>query len=117
MGLQFNIHFKNIFDRSNFLLAIPLVLSAFTHLWNPIGFPDIFYDEGIYMQRSMRVLEGLGPQESSHRYDHPYFGQIFLAGALGIVGYPDSLSSNAGGSNDDDVVLHSVETLYLVPRV
>ena len=119
MRLQFNILSKNIFDRSNFLLAIPLVLSAFTHLWNPIGFPDIFYDEGIYMQRSMRVLEGLGPQESSHRYDHPYFGQIFVAGALGIVGYPDSLnlsnaSSGGGGEND---VLHSVETLYIFPRV
>src|ERR687889_1662811 len=116
MRLQFNILKKNVFDRSVILLSIPLILSAFTHLWNPIGFPDIFYDEGIYMQRSMRVLEGLGPQEPSHRYDHPYFGQIVLAGALGIVGYPDSLSpSNAGGSDDD--VLHSVETLYLFPRV
>src|SRR5215217_199145 len=116
MRLQFNILKKNVFDRSVILLSIPLILSAFTHLWNPIGFPDIFYDEGIYMQRSMRMLEGLGPQEPSHRYDHPYFGQIFLAGALGIVGYPDSLSpSNAGGSDDD--VLHSIETLYLFPRV
>jgi hypothetical protein len=118
MRLQFNILKKNVFDRSVILQSIPLILSAFTHLWNPIGFPDIFYDEGIYMQRSMRVLEGLGPQEPSHRYDHPYFGQIVLAGALGIVGYPDSLSpSNAGGSDDDDDVLHSVETLYLFPRV
>src|SRR5215208_6017561 len=116
MRLQFNILKKNVFDRSVILLSIPLILSAFTHLWNPIGFPDIFYDEGIYMQRSMRMLEGLGPQEPSHRYDHPYFGQIFLAGALGIVGYPVSLSPfNAGGSDDD--VLHSIETLYLFPRV
>ena len=91
MRLQFNILFKNVFDRSVFLLSIPLVLSAFTHLWNPIGFPDIFYDEGIYMQRSMRVLEGLGPQEPSHRYDHPYFGQLFLASLLKIVNYPDSV--------------------------
>jgi hypothetical protein len=47
MQLQLNLLFKSAFDRSILLLAIPLVLSAFTHLWNPLGFPDIFYDEGI----------------------------------------------------------------------
>ncbi len=47
MGLQLNLLFKNAFDRSILLLAIPLVLSAFTHIWNPIGFPAIFYNEGI----------------------------------------------------------------------
>ena len=29
-----------------FLLII-LVLSAYVHLWNPVGFPDINFDEGI----------------------------------------------------------------------
>jgi hypothetical protein len=115
MGLQFNLLFKDAFHRSIFLLAIPLVLSAFTHLWNPIGFPDIFYDEGIYIRRAMEVSEGFGPHDSSQRYDHPYFGQIFLAGVLGIVGYPDSLNPSDTASGAD--VLHSVEMLYLVPRV
>ena len=47
---------------------------------------------------------------------HPYFGQIFLAGVLGIVGYPDSLL-NPSDTGDGDDILHSVEMLYLVPRV
>lgn len=81
------------------MLLIPLALSAFTHLWNPAGFPDIFYDEGIYMRRAMHVMEGLGPQEETF-YDHPYFGQFFLAGSL----HPEA---DAG----------SISTLYAAPRI
>ena len=98
-----------------FLVGIPLALAAFTHLWNPIGFPSIYVDEAHYMRRTMNVLEGLGPQESArtyhHPYDHPYFGQIFLASILAVVGYPNSLSVSEYGS------IHSFEMLYLIPRV
>jgi hypothetical protein len=62
----------------------------------------------------MSILDGTGI-DPLHRYAAPYFGQIFLAGVLGIVGYPDSLNLSDTGSDDD--VLHSVERLYLVPRV
>jgi hypothetical protein len=72
------------------LLAIPLALSAFTHLWNPLGFPSLHIDEGHYMRKAMSILDGTGIDPLA-RYAAPYFGQIFLAGALGIVGYPDSL--------------------------
>lgn len=90
------------------MLLLPLALSTFTHLWNPAGFPDIFYDEGIYMRRAMHVMEGFDPQEETF-YDHPYFGQIFLAGALSLVGYPGSLEPDADAS--------SISALYAVPRV
>ena len=99
---------------SIFFLIIPLILSSFTHLWNPIGFPSFHVDEGIYMQRSIYVLEGNGPLEVTGLrtpYDHPFFGQIFLAAALGLIGYPDSLQPSAGSG------VHSIEMLYLVPRV
>lgn len=89
-------------------ILVPIALSAFTHLWNPAGFPDIFYDEGVYMRRAMHVLEGQGPQEAFF-YDHPYFGQILLAGFLGATGYPGSL--------DPSPTAQSVEALYAVPRV
>ena len=68
-----------------------MILSAFTHLWNPIGFPyGPSNDEGIYIRRALNVLDGQGPQESL-LYDHPYLTQLFLTGALSIIGYPDSL--------------------------
>ena len=94
--------------RSIIFLIIPLVLSAFTHLWNPVGFPDLFYDEGVYMYRTMHVLAGQGPQIDVF-HDHPYFGQLFLAGSLAVVGYPGSLHPTTD--------VHSIEMLYLVPRV
>jgi hypothetical protein len=95
------------------LLVIPMTLSAFTHISNPIGFPAFHVDESHYMRRAMQVLQGLGPQESKaiydYGYDHPYFGQIFLASALSLLNYPSSL--NPSVSSD------SIEMLYLVPRV
>ena len=72
------------------------------------------------MHRTMHILEGLGHhhEQSSiypHPYDHPYFGQYFLAGMLAIVGYPDSL--NLSSSTTDGDTIHSIEMLYLIPRV
>ena len=95
------------------LLFIPLALSAFTHIWNPVGFPALHVDEGHYMRRALQVLQGLGPQESKatydYGYDHPYFGQIFLASVLSLVNYPYSINPTVNS--------HSIEMLYLVPRV
>jgi Dolichyl-phosphate-mannose-protein mannosyltransferase len=94
-------------------ILIPLTLSAFIHIWSPAGFPGIDQDEGHYMRRAMQVIQGLGPQESKatyfYPYDHPYFGQIFLAAALSLVNYPYSFNPT--------ISEHSIETLYLVPRV
>ena len=65
----------------------------------------------------MHVLHGLGPQEGPselisypvHPYTHPYFGQLFLAAVLGIVGYPNSIHPIADPS--------SIKELFLVPRI
>ncbi|HJR84312.1 MAG TPA: glycosyltransferase family 39 protein [Nitrososphaeraceae archaeon] len=92
---------------------MPILLSAFIHLWNPTGFPTFEQDEGIYLLRSLYVLNGLGPQLPPelyfYNYDHPYFGQFFLAGALSLINYPGSL--------DPSATIHSIELLHLVPRV
>ncbi len=94
--------------KSIILVLVPLLLSAFIHLWNLTGFPDIFYDEGVYMYRTMHVLAGEGPQVGMF-HDHPFFGQLFLAGILGPIGYPNSLHPAADVS--------SIQMLYLVPRI
>jgi hypothetical protein len=91
---------------------VPIILSTFTHLWNPVGFPSIDYDEAVYIRRAMHFLDGKGVQEvynSFQLYDHPYFGQLFLAAALSIVNYPNSINPS--------VSTHSIEMLYLLPRV
>jgi Ca2+/Na+ antiporter len=96
-----------------YLLLIPVLLSAFTHLWNPVGFPGFEQDEGIYLLRSLYVMKGLGPQIPPelyvYSYDHPYFGQLFLAGALSLINYPASLDPSSS--------IQSIEILHLVPRV
>jgi len=86
-------------------------LSAFTFLWNPLDFPPLKYEDGTYVGRAMHVLVAQNPQEGKF-YDHPYFGQLFLAGLLWLTGYPDSMHASAEGD-----VLKSVEQLWLVPKV
>ncbi|TLX87656.1 MAG: hypothetical protein E6K97_08290 [Thaumarchaeota archaeon] len=61
------------------------------------------------MRRAMHVLEGLGPQETATFYDHPYFGQLFLAGIFKVIQFPDNFK--------DSFDLNSIDTLYLVPKV
>src|SRR5687768_1590216 len=95
-------------NAKKFLILVPLVMSGYVHLWNPAGFPDLFYDEGIYMRRAMHVMAGLGPQEGTF-YDHPYFGQLFLAGIFSLIGYPSSLDL---ASNPE-----SISSLFAVPRL
>jgi hypothetical protein len=96
------------------IILIPVALSAYTHLWNLLGFPSFHIDEAHYLRRAMLVLNGMGPQESAanaypRTYDQPYFGQLFIAGILGLTGYPDSLNPGAD--------VHSIEMLHLVPRI
>ncbi|HJT10163.1 MAG TPA: glycosyltransferase family 39 protein [Candidatus Nitrosotalea sp.] len=91
-----------------YLLLGLLVLSGFTHLWNAVGFPDVFFDEGVYMRRAMHVLEGLGPQEA-YFHDHPFFGQIILASYLALIGFPNSFHPSAS--------VNSIASLYLAPRI
>ncbi|HEY4681554.1 MAG TPA: glycosyltransferase family 39 protein [Nitrosarchaeum sp.] len=90
-----------------FFLLIPLLLSGFIHLWNPVGYPDIFFDEGIYMRRAVNLLDTGNPQEGNV-YDHPYFGQIAIASILSITNYSDFKPST-----DPD----SLQSLYMVPRI
>src|SRR5918912_2054620 len=101
---------KTVMNSNLFFLIIPIILSAYTHLWNPLGFPDgPSYDENIYLRRTMNIVNNLGPQESE-LYDHPYLLQIFLGGILLFIGYPNSLHPIVG-----DVA--SVHMLYLVPKL
>ena len=113
--------------RSIYLLIIPLVISAFTHLWNPLGFPSFWYVEEIYLQRAMYVLHGLGNVDPlttyGHPYDHPYFGQLLLAGLLKIINYPALLnlfvSMPSSYSLDDSSadLSYSIDLLHLIPRL
>jgi hypothetical protein len=96
--------------RKSMFLVVPLILSGFVHLWNLTGFPAPTTDEGTYLGRALNVLEGLGAQDPYYGYDHPYYGQLILAGVFNVIGYSDSFnipnSSNA----------QSFEALFLIPR-
>jgi hypothetical protein len=58
----------------------------------------------------MHILEGIGLKEELWGYDHPFFGPLFLASTLFILGYPSIVSPDL--SNKD-----SFSSLYLVPRL
>lgn len=101
-------YIKSIFDKPLFLISLPLILSAFTHLWNPIGFPFPDVDEGIYSGRAINFLDTFNPQDRFSGYDHPYFGQIFLAGFFSITGYQNLFISSTN---------LNYEMILFVPRI
>ena len=101
---------RRISASSAILLVIPIALSAFVHIWNPVGFPGIHGDEGHYIRRGIHASDGLGPQEPTSNYDHPYFGWLSLAAIFSIIGYPDSLNAEAGDTA-------SIERLWSAPRL
>jgi hypothetical protein len=89
--------FNSSKNASQFLILLSIILgSCFFHLWNLDGFPSIYRDEDHYLRKAMFILEGKGLQEGSNdllsipsnKYDHPYFGQLFLGGVLKLIGYP-----------------------------
>jgi len=91
------------------ILAIPLVLSGYTHLWNPAGFPSQHVDEGHYLRKAISTAEGEGLQPQN-RYLAPYFAQMFLAGIFKIINYPAFLIKEGIGST-------SVEEIFMIPRL
>ena len=98
------------------LLGI-LSVSCFLHLWNLDGFPSIYRDEDHYLRKAMYILEGKGFQEGSNdlisipsnKYDHPYFGPIFISSYLWLVGYPQSLNLSTD--------INSISSIYHIPRI
>ena len=89
-------------DRRLWVL-IPVALCAYTHMWNPAGFPDLYDDESAYISRSLGALDG----DVLHGYDHPFFGQVAIAGFMAAAGYPD-----VGEGADPE----QLEKFYAVPR-
>jgi hypothetical protein len=65
-------------------------------------------DESIYLGRAVNFMDTFNPKDKSFGYDHPYFGQILLAGFFSITGYQNLLSS-PGSLN--------YEMILLVPRI
>lgn len=97
------------------MMIIPLVLSGFTHMWNPTGFPSIHLDEGSYMRKAIIMLEGWSVEDSTdistpELFRHPFFGQIFLAGALALLNYESYIDSP---TEDSD----AIDSIYRLPRL
>ena len=88
------------------LLVVVVALSAYTHMWNPAGFPSLNVDEGVYVKRGVGVLNG---EILYGLHDHPFFGQVVIAGFMHVVGYPDLLDDPP----DDPSHLRA---LYAYPR-
>ena len=89
-----------------FLLVVILAFSAYTHMWNPAGFPILKEDEGVYMERAVGILDG---QVLYGKHDHPFFGQIVIAGFMHVTGYPDLF-------DDPQTDPSYLEALYAYPR-
>jgi hypothetical protein len=100
----------SLYENKYYLLILIISISFITHLFNPIGFPSVHIDEGIYMYRAMHLLTFGNLEWSPSFYDHPYFGPIVLASVLYIINYPAIITP-------DFQEYSSVELAYIVPRL
>ncbi len=100
----------SLYKNKYYLIILIISTTFFTHLFNPIGFPSVHIDEGIYMYRAMHLLTLGNLEWNTSFYDHPYFGPIILASLLYIINYPAIIVSDL---NDQS----SVELAYIVPRL
>ena len=100
----------SLYENKYYLIILIISISFFTHLFNPIGFPSVHIDEGIYMYRAMHLLTFGNLEWSPSFYDHPYFGPIVLASVLYIINYPAIITP-------DFQEYSSVELAYIVPRL
>ncbi|MDN5847089.1 MAG: hypothetical protein L0H53_12545 [Candidatus Nitrosocosmicus sp.] len=100
----------SLYKNKYYLIILIISATFFTHLFNPIGFPSVHIDEGIYMYRAMHLLTFGNLEWNTAFYDHPYFGPIILASLLYIINYPAIIVSDL---NDHS----SVELAYIVPRL
>ena len=108
------------------IIILSLVLSAITHLLNPVGFPDLFYDEGVYIGKALHFLQSNNPQEG-YFHGHPVFGQVFLGMLFKLSGYTDTTNIyhskndnskyNINGNNNLNDSVESIKRLYLLPRI
>ena len=100
------VHF-NLSGRGPLLLLVAiLALSAYTHLWNPAGFPVWHFDEGIYIGHALDAMEH---KILSDIHDHPFLGWTMLAGFLHFIGYPDSIVTSTDPFSPD--------MIYGAPRI
>jgi len=100
-------------SRSRVILIIPLLLSAFIHIWNPIGFPSPHHDEDThYLPRALMFMKYADPQKQHPGvYHHPFFAQIFLGTIFKAIGYPQAFITT--GNSD----IETIHLIYTIPRI
>ena len=94
---------------------MPLALSAFTHIWNAVGFAQSSARQWyLYSQSATCGRRGSDRGKNTFFSDHPYFGQIFLGTVFTLIGYPElGVPSVCMGSP----LGLSIEMLYTIPRI
>ena len=100
----------SLYESKYCIFIFIISITTFTHLFNPIGFPSVHVDEGIYMYRAMHLLTFGNLEWNTSFYDHPYFGPIILASVLYIINFPAIIILDL---ND----YSSIELAYIVPRL
>ena len=112
-----------------FLLVMIIALSAYAHTWNPTGFPVFHVDETIYVKRGAGILNNevlydlhaekghpvnvadseILNNRTPYQYDHPFLGQMVIAGFMHVTGYQNLL-------DDPSTDPSHLEALYAYPR-
>ena len=107
MQASFPVTRRSSGKRPLLLLVVIIALSAYTHTWNPAGFPVFHADETTYIKRGAGILNN----EILHKgYDHPFFSQIVVAGFMHVTGYQNLF-------DDPSTDPSHLQAFYANPRI
>ena len=99
--------------RLDFTIIVVLAIIVFNTCFNLQGFPEYFWDQGVYVDRAINFLKTSQVYQDPNYIDHPPLGWIILSMFFGAVGFPDSIVHLSKTSNLEQQIV----MLFLIPRL
>ena len=94
------------------LIAI-LVIIVFNAGFNIQGFPEYFWDQGVYVDRAINFLKTSQVYEDPNYIDHPPLGWLVTSVFFDGIGFPGSVI-HLSKNND---LAQQIVMLFLIPRL
>ncbi|HMK32958.1 MAG TPA: glycosyltransferase family 39 protein, partial [Nitrosopumilaceae archaeon] len=100
-------------QKQDFVIIAVLAVIVFNTCFNLQGFPEYFWDEGVYVERAINFLKTSQIYPDPNYIDHPPLGWIIPSVFFGSMGFPDSIIHLSKTSNLEQQIL----MLFLIPRL
>ncbi len=100
-------------QKLDFTIIAVLAIIVFNTGFNLQGFPEYFWDQGVYVDRAINFLKTSQVYQDPNYIDHPPLGWIIPSMFFGAIGFPDSIIHLSKTNNLEQQII----MLFLIPRL